>query len=337
MKYFSVLILIIIKLSLSDKDNNAKPGQKEFQNLEKKTKALACSFLSNTFISLSKDYDKKFQELLKENKFIQNESEAKEKIAQFMMVNCYLKITSDMANKLILDIPKKNIDIKNKQYLNLFEMDKKTDFKKIAETLKEINEIMKEIKAEEEIFTKKRKEDPNFEKNLKDFEEKMKKNYEQQKKTEKNKNNNAKSTKKKKGNGKKPYEGTKWEIVESSEENILNFSDIIFNPRKFFDVTGLNTVCGMIILTLIIINISQIVNNVRNKKNIKIEKEDKINENDLEEINKENDDNEEEEVENDDQNINNKENDNVMLEKENENDNNIIEENEEKIEKDEEK
>ena len=325
MKYFSLLILILIKLSLSDKENNFKAGQKEFQNLEKKTKALACSFLSNSFISLSKDYDKKFQELLKENKFIQNESEAKEKIAQFMMVNCYLKITSDMANKLILDIPKKNIDIaKNKQYLSLFEMDKNTDFKKISETMKEINEIMKQIKAEEEIFSKKRKEDPNFEKNLKDFEEKMKKNYEQ-KKTEKNKNNNVKKTKKKKGNGKKPYEGTKWEIVESSEEKLLNFSDIIFNPIKFFDVTGLNTVCGMIILTLIIINIFKIT------KNVKLEKEEKINEKDIEEINKENNDNEEEEDENDEQNINNKENDNSKLEKENENDN-IIEENENKIE-----
>ena len=325
MKYFSLLILSIIKFSLLDKENNSKVGQKEFQKLEKKTKALACSFLSNSFISLSKDYDKKFQELLKENKFIQNESEAKEKIAQFMLVNCYLKITSDMANKIILEVPKKNLDItKNKQYLNLFEMDKNTDFKKMAETMKEINEIMKQIKAEEEIFAKKRKDDPNFEKNFKDFEEKMKKNYEQ-KKTEQNKNNNAKYKKKKKGNGKKPYEGTKWEIVESSEEKLLNFSDIIFNPIKFFDVTGLNTVCGMIILTLIIINI---VNNIKNDK---IKNEEKINEKDIEEMNKENNDNEEEEIESEEQNINNNENDNIKLEKENENDN-IIEENENKIE-----
>ena len=37
------------------------------------------------------------------------------------------------------------------------------------------------------------------------------------KKTEKNKNSyNAKQTKKKKGKGKKLYEGTKWEVVETS-------------------------------------------------------------------------------------------------------------------------
>ena len=38
MKYFSLLIFIIIKLSLSDKEKTSKVGQKEFQNLEKKTK-----------------------------------------------------------------------------------------------------------------------------------------------------------------------------------------------------------------------------------------------------------------------------------------------------------
>ena len=111
---------IIIKISISDPN---KPGQKEFQNLEKKAKALACSFLSNSFISSTKDYDKKLKEILKENKLIKNEADAKDKISQFILANCYLKITSELANKIILDISKKSIDFKtNKLYLQLFEI-----------------------------------------------------------------------------------------------------------------------------------------------------------------------------------------------------------------------
>ena len=220
MKLFSLLILIILKLSISDINAN----QKELQKLERKAKTLACQFLTSNFLSSVKDSGKKLKDILKQNNIIHNESEAKEKISQFMLVNCYLKITPEIANKVILDISKGSIDFKkNRQYLNLFEINEKSDFNKLAQTMKEINEILKEIKAEEEIFKKRKMDDPNFEKNLKDFEEKMKKTYEQ-KKNEKNKSTNkAKYTqkKKKKGNGKKPYEGTKWEIVHSSKENLL--------------------------------------------------------------------------------------------------------------------
>ena len=310
MKLFSLLILIILKLSISD----INAGQKELQKLEKKAKTLACQFLTSNFLTSVKDSGKKLKDILKQNNIIHNESEAKEKISQFMLVNCYLKITPDIANKVILDISKGSIDFKkNKQYLNLFEMNEKTDFNKLVQTMKEINEILKEIKAEEEIFKKRKKDDPNFEKNLKDFEEKMKKTYEQTK-NEKNKNNNkAKYTqkKKKKGNGKKPYEGTKWEIVHSSKENLLNFGDIIFNPKKFFDVTGLNTICGMIIIALIILNVVQIVQNTKNMKDEKKNDENTFN---IEEINNDNEnendnDNDNEEDEKDEDNNDDKSND----------------------------
>lgn len=287
MKLFSLLIVIILKLSISD----INAGQKEFQKLEKKAKTLACQFLTSNFLSSVKESGKKLKDILKQNNIIHNESEAKEKISQFMLVNCYIKITPDIANKVILDISKGSIDFKkNKQYLSLFEMNDKTDFNKLAQTMKEINEILKEIKAEEELFKKRKVDDPNFEKNLKDFEEKMKKTYEQ-KKTEKNKSSNkAKYTpnKKKKGNGKKPYEGTKWEIVSSSKENLLRFSDVIFNPKKFFDVTGLNTICGMIIMALVILNLVQIIQNIKSPKDEKNNDENTIN---IEEINNINDDN----------------------------------------------
>ena len=308
MKLFSLLILIILKLSISD----INAGQKELQKLERKAKTLACQFLTNNFLTSVKESGKKLKDILKQNNIIHNESEAKEKISQFMLVNCYLKITPEIANNVILDISKGSIDFKkNKKYLNLFEMNEKTDFNKLAQTMKEINEILKEIKAEEEIFTKRKKDDPNFEKNLKDFEEKMKKTYEQTK-NEKNKNNNkAKYTqkKKKKGNGKKPYEGTKWEIVNSSKENLLNFGDIIFNPKKFFDVTGLNTICGMIIIALIILNVVQIIQNTKSMKDEKKNDENTFN---IEEINNDNDndnDNDNEEDEKDEDNNDDKNND----------------------------
>ena len=307
MKFFSSLILLII-LKLSISDINA--GQKEFQKLERKAKTLACQFLTSNFLSSVKESGKKLKDILKQNNIIHNESEAKDKISQFMLVNCYIKITPDIANKVILDISKGSIDFKkNKQYLNLFEMNEKTDFNKLAQTMKEIKEILKEIKAEEEIFKKRKMDDPNFEKNLKDFEEKMKKTYEQ-KKNEKNKSNNkAKYTqnKKKKGNGKKPYEGTKWEIVHSSKENLVNFGDIIFNPKKFFDVTGLNTICGMIIMTLIILNLVQVVQNIKSMKDEKNNGENNIN---IEEINNINDDNDNENEEDEKDEDNNDDNSN---------------------------
>ena len=46
----------------------------------------------------------------------------------------------------------------------------------MKETMKEMEEILKEIKKEEEQFLKKGKDSPNFEKAYKEFEEKMKKN-----------------------------------------------------------------------------------------------------------------------------------------------------------------
>ena len=306
MKLFSLLILIILKLSISDINAN----QKELQKLERKAKTLACQFLTSNFLSSVKDSGKKLKDILKQNNIIHNESEAKEKISQFMLVNCYLKITPEIANKVILDISKGSIDFKkNRQYLNLFEINEKSDFNKLAQTMKEINEILKEIKAEEEIFKKRKMDDPNFEKNLKDFEEKMKKTYER-KKNEKNKSTNkAKYTqkKKKKGNGKKPYEGTKWEIVHSSKENLLSFSDIIFNPKKFFDVTGLNTICGMIIMALIILNIVQIVQNIKIMKDEKNNDENAYNIEEINNINNDND-NENEEDEKDEDNDDDKSN-----------------------------
>lgn len=315
MKFFSSLILLII-LKLSISDINA--GQKEFQKLERKAKTLACQFLTSNFLSSVKESGKKLKDILKQNNIIHNESEAKDKISQFMLVNCYLKITPDIANKVILDISKGSIDFKkNKQYLNLFEMNEKTDFNKLAQTMKEINEILKEIKAEEEIFKKRKMDDPNFEKNLKDFEEKMKKTYEQ-KKNEKNKSSNKAKytqTKKKKGNGKKPYEGTKWEIVHSSKENLVSFSDIIFNPKKFFDVTGLNTICGMIIMTLIILNLVQVVQNIKSMKDEKNNGENNINIEEINNINDDNDNENEEEEKDEDNNDDNSNNINNTINK----------------------
>ena len=245
---FILLIFLLIKIGFSDLNST----RMNFKNIEKKSKVLACSYLSKIFIDSSKDYDKIFKDVFKEIASGKSESDIKERISQYLLVNCYLKITKELANNLILEISKGKKDImKNKQYFELFEIDKNNDINKIKETMKEIGEILKEIKEEEELL-RKGKDSPNFEKAYKEFEEKMKKNNNEYRKKMSEKEQNNKKPKKKKS-GKKPYEGTKWEIVKSTYENIFNLKDIIINPTKFFEETGINTFCGMIIISLILI------------------------------------------------------------------------------------
>ena len=108
---------------------------------------------------------------------------------------------------------------------------------------------------------------------------------------------------KKKKSLKKPYEGTKWETVKSSDENLLNLSDIIINPFKFFEATGMNTLSGMCISALILINIFQNISSSKKIEEIKEEnkKKEVINEINItkKEDNEEDEENEEI-VENDD-------------------------------------
>ena len=299
---FILLIFLSIKISFSDLNS----ARNNLKNIEKKSKVLACSYLSKFFIDSAKDYDKIFKDIFKDKSSTKNESEIKERISQYLLVNCYLKITKELANNLILEISKGKKDImKNKKYFELFEIDKNNDINKMKETMKEIGDILKEIKEEEEIL-RKGKDSPNFEKAFKEFEEKMKKNNNDYRKKINEKEQNNKKAKKKKS-GKKPYEGTKWEIVKSTNENIFNIKDIIINPIKFFEEAGINTFCGMIIMSLISINIFQIIYNNKKIKesNINEDKEDeeeinKINNN----INNENIEENEKDDENEDDNNN---------------------------------
>ena len=108
--------------------------------------------------------------------------------------------------------------------------------------------------------------------------------------------NEQKKKNKKKKSLKKPYEGTKWETVKSSDENLLNLSDIIINPFKFFEETGMNTLSGMCISALILINIFQ---NISSSKKIEENKEENKKEEVINEINiTKKEDNEEDEEKN---------------------------------------
>ena len=297
MSIISLLLFLLINFIFAELNS----GNKNFKNLEKKTKILACTFLSRIYVESAKDYDKIFKDIMKAQSLSQSEAELKEKVSKLMLANCYLKITKEVANKLILEIPKGNKDIiNNKEYFSLFEVTKDIAPEKLKETMKEINEILKEIKEEEEIF-KKRKDPPDFEKAYKEFEEQMKKNNNNLK-NKINENEQKKKNKKKKSL-KKPYEGTKWETVKSSDENLLNLSDIIINPFKFFEATGMNTLSGMCISALILINIFQNINSSKKIEEIKEEnkKEEVINEINItkKEDNEEDEENEEI-VENDD-------------------------------------
>ena len=313
MKLNFLLIFLLIKIYLSDVNYN----QKNIKNIEKKAKVLACSYLSKIFVDSIKDYDKIFKDFFKDKSLGQNEAETKERISHFMIVNCYIKITKEMANKVILDISKGNKEdiLKNKEYYNLLEMGKDRDMNKVKETMKEIGELLKEIKEEEELF-KKKKDSPDFEKAYKEFEENMKKNKDNLKKKTTNEKEQSQKKKKKKS-GKKPYEGTKWEIVKPSGEDLLNIKDIIINPSQFFEETGINTFTGMIIMALIFINIYQYIFSFKKEKENNI-KENKENEDDINRINNINKEEEEEEEkeENEEENIKEIKDNNNIIEKE---------------------
>ena len=301
MKFYSnLLLLILVKISLSDLNSK----ERSIKNLEKKAKVLACSYLSKLFSDSIKENENILKDLIKDKSFL-NEAESKEKISQILLMNCYTKITNSLANDLILEITKGKKDIlKNKKYYELFELDKTKDINNMKETMKEMEEILKEIKKEEEQFLKKGKDSPNFEKAYKEFEEKMKKNQNDYRKKINEKEQSNKNNKKKKS-GKKPYEGTKWEIVKPLDENLFSFKDIFFNPIKFFNETGINTLCGMIIMSLIFINIFQYnkINKTKVNKDENIEKD----------LNKDNEkENEEEENEKDEEDY---EKDEIIIEK----------------------
>ena len=317
MKITYLIIFLLIKLNLSDLNSE----KKNFKNLDKKAKAIACSYLSKIFIESIKDFDKLYKDTFKDISVGQNEAETKEKISHFMLVNCYSKITKEQANNIILGISKGNKDIiKNKEYYDLFQMDKEKDMSKIKDTMVEISEILKEIKEEEELFRKK-KDSPDFEKAFKEFEEKMKKNQNDfKRKTQKQ--NEQTYKKKKKKSGKKPYEGTKWEIVKPIRNNELNLKDLIINPPQFFEEIGMNTISGLCIMTLIVINLYKNIDsyNKDKKENNINEKENNINNIN---INKE----EEEEEENDEEEEKEEKIENEIKEV---NDNNIIENKENK-------
>ena len=292
MKITYLLIFLLIKLNVSDLNSE----KKNFKNLDKKAKAIACSYLSKIFIDSIKDFDKLYKDTFKDISVGQNEAETKEKISHFMLVNCYSKITKEQANNIILGISKGNKDIiKNKEYYDLFQMDKEKDMSKIKDTMVEISEILKEIKEEEELFRKK-KDSPDFEKAFKEFEEKMKKNTNDfKKKTQKQ--NEQTYKKKKKKSGKKPYEGTKWEIVKPIRNNELNMKDLIINPPQFFEEIGMNTISGLCIMTLIIINLYKNIDSYNKDKEENSIKENENNISNINNINKE----EEEEEENDEE------------------------------------
>ena len=310
---YLIIILILIKLYSSELNS----GKKNFKNFEKKAKVLACSYLSKIFIDSVKDFDKLYKDAFNDKSSSESENETKEKVSHFMIVNCYSKITKETANNIILEISKGNKDIiKKKEYFNLFEMGKDRDMNKMKETMKEIGEVLKEIKEEEELFRKK-KDSPDFEKAFKEFEEKMKKNQNDfKRKTQKQ--NEQTYKKKKKKSGKKPYEGTKWEIVKPIRNNELNIKDLIINPPQFFEEIGMNTISGLCIMTLIVINLYKNIdsyNKDKEENNIN-EKENNIN--NINNINKE----EEEEEENDEEEEKEEKRENEIKEV---NDNNIIE------------
>ncbi len=60
MSIISLLVFLLINFIFADLNS----GNKNFKNLEKKTKILACTFLSRIYVESAKDYDKTFKDIM---------------------------------------------------------------------------------------------------------------------------------------------------------------------------------------------------------------------------------------------------------------------------------
>ena len=202
------------------------------EKLLKKAKLSACLGYANARIARDKDsYEKMTQALGKDKSKPQM---GMEHILQVLLINCYQNIEEEQIEPLIMDTKDGNIDKKEYQELiGLGAADpSKLSLEKMAQTSKEINEILIEMKGEE-----------------KDLINEMKK----QNKQYSTSSNNQKSSGSSNASNKPVYKGEKWnDVIYPVNENGFSFG-LLFNPIKAAKAFGLQTLCGLIIVTLIII------------------------------------------------------------------------------------
>ena len=281
MKFIIFLSLLILSIT-------QKIPQKD--DLLKKTRLLSC--LSLTQLRLQQDkanIDKLIDSIMKTRKEVNDKKKALELINNIMLVNCFDKITDIQTQKIMLSVQKGKINTLDPEFDELLHVsgDLLNNLNHFASKIQEIQKMLVEIKKEEKEFAEKLK-DKNY-KPGKEFEEMYKKFNRTTGKTKKKKEKKKKEEKK--INKKQIYKDTKWEKVFYDNENNIKIN--IFNLKKTYETFGLNTYFGIIIATLIFLNIVNCSNKIRNE----------INEIQNEKINDLN--NENEEIENDEENNDN--------------------------------
>lgn len=199
------------------------------EKLLKKAKLSACLGYANARIARDKSSYEKMTEALGKDK--SKPQMGMEHILQVLLINCFQNIEEEQIEPLIIDTKDGNID--KKEYQELIGIGKadpsKLSLEKMAQTSKEINELLIEMKDEE-----------------KDLINEMKKQNKQYS-TSSNKRQSSSAS------NKPVYKGEKWnDVIYPINENGLSF-DLLVNPIKAAKVFGLQTLCGLIIVTLIII------------------------------------------------------------------------------------
>ena len=154
-----IILLILINFNLVFLSSTQKDSKddKEYERTKRRVKALACTILSNRGSAFFQNTKRQIKELLFKNNIIKKAAEAKDKIPEFYAAICYTKIGVHMANNIIDNISKKNLDILQENYTELFEIDPNLNYTKIKRTMNRVNKIMKRIIAEEEKITKEKK------------------------------------------------------------------------------------------------------------------------------------------------------------------------------------
>ena len=199
------------------------------ERLIKKAKVAACLGLANAKMEQDKsNFEKMTKTLGKDKKGLQM---GMEHILQVLLINCYQNIEEDQIGSILEDTKNKKLNTFNAEYQELLGMGKNVDTSKISlenmsKAAKEINELLGEIKGEE-----------------KELLEQMKK----YKKT------NSKSNTSKTANHKPTYKGEKWkDVIYEDNQNQFSLS-LLLNPLKASQVFGFQTLCGLVIMTLIVI------------------------------------------------------------------------------------
>ena len=152
-----LILLIFININIVSLSSDPK-NDKEYARAERRVKALACTILSNK----RSEFKRSLKDLLLKNNIIKRSIEAKEKIPEFLAAICYTKIETYEANQIVDKISKKQLDVLENDYSNLFEIDPKLNFTKIKRIMNRVNKIMNRIIEEEEKLTKEKKENGTY-------------------------------------------------------------------------------------------------------------------------------------------------------------------------------